>query len=243
MAMVSFPPHLDIELEHYGMARLFIRHQPRAKRYGLRIDPKKGPVLVIPRAGTLGGARKFVKSYQSWLIKALGRLPDAKPFMPGAVIPLRGIDTKLVATGGLRGVVQQDLETVPSQILVPGDMAHFARKVTDWLKKQAKHDINAAVRLYTDEMGLHPKSVRIGDASTRWGSCSSAKNLCFSWRLILAPPEILDYLVVHEMAHLRHMDHSPHFWALVARYCADFKLYKSWLKKHGHALFCYGKTN
>jgi predicted metal-dependent hydrolase len=113
------------------------------------------------------------------------------------------------------------------------------RRVLDFLKKQAREDLSNAIDFHAERLGVKPKSISIRDSKTRWGSCSSNGTLSFSWRIILAPSDILDYLAAHEVAHLREMNHSPRFWKLVEDTCPHTKQSRAWLKAHGailHAL-------
>jgi predicted metal-dependent hydrolase len=104
------------------------------------------------------------------------------------------------------------------------------------LKKQARCDLVQAVERHAPNIGVKAKSITLRDTTSRWGSCSSSGALSFSWRIILAPPEVLDYLAAHEVAHLREMNHSPRFWKLVEENCSHFKSSRAWLKNHGSSL-------
>ena len=121
-------------------------------------------------------------------------------------------------------------------IRVFGDPKFLPRKVGDFLKRQAKQDLSKAVSHYSNELGVKAKSITIRDTTSRWGSCSSTGALNFSWRIVLAPPEVLQYLAAHEVAHLREMNHSNRFWKLVEDVCPDMNAQKSWLKIHGSKL-------
>ncbi|MEL6746154.1 MAG: M48 family metallopeptidase, partial [Pseudomonadota bacterium] len=104
------------------------------------------------------------------------------------------------------------------------------------LKRQAKQDLTKAVAYYASELGVKPKSITLRDTTSRWGSCSSSGALNFSWRIILAPPDVLNYLAAHEVAHLREMNHSDRFWAHVKAICPDMDAQKAWLRAHGQKL-------
>ena len=115
-----------------------------------------------------------------------------------------------------------------------------AGRVGDFLKREAKRDLEAASRRAAEKLGVSVKRVSVRDQSSRWGSCSSTGVLSYSWRLILAPPFVLEYLAVHEVAHLKEMNHSPRFWRLVKEHCPDTARAKAWLDAHGSDLHRYG---
>ncbi len=118
-------------------------------------------------------------------------------------------------------------------ICVTGEKPHIARRVADFLKREARKDIEAAVARHAKRLGVAPRRITLRDTASRWGSCSSTGGLNFSWRLILAPPDILDYLAAHEVAHILHMDHSPTFWKLTRRLFPETERAEAWLKVHG----------
>ena len=115
------------------------------------------------------------------------------------------------------------------------------RRLTDWLKKQALRELTAAVERHCEAAGACCTSISIKDTATRWGSCSSSGALSFSWRLILAPPYVLDYLAAHEVAHLKEMNHGPRFWRLTAQLTRDAEYAKEWLRENGPSLHRFGK--
>ena len=121
-----------------------------------------------------------------------------------------------------------------------GDADFTERRVHDYLKREARKDLHKSSLEYAEELGVRVKRVSIRDQSSRWGSCTSAGSLSFSWRLILAPPYVLDYLAAHEVAHLVEMNHSPRFWRVVARVCPSVERAKNWLDTYGNDLHRYG---
>jgi predicted metal-dependent hydrolase len=126
-------------------------------------------------------------------------------------------------------------------LCVAGDTRHLARRVRDFLKREAKRDLEAASRRHALALGLAPRRVVVRDQTSRWGSCSSTGVLSYSWRLILAPPHVLDYLAAHEVAHLKEMNHSPRFWRLVDQLDPQWQRAKAWLDAHGTQLHRYGE--
>ncbi len=186
-------------------------------------------------------ARNFVGRHRDWLKTQFSQLPEPRPFTPGAIVPLRDLPHRIlnVATG--RGVVQisENDNGLPS-LCVSGDPAHLPRRLTDWLKKQARADLARQVEIHADTLGVKPGKISLRDTRSRWGSCAANGALSFSWRLVLAPPHVLDYVAAHEVAHMQEMNHSPAFWALVKDTSADTVAAKKWLKAHGRDLHGIG---
>jgi hypothetical protein len=140
-----------------------------------------------------------------------------------------------------RGTVWIEMGDDGALLCVAGDAAHAGRRVRDFLKREAKRDLDAASRRYAAALGVAVKRVSVRDQVSRWGSCTAGGVLSYSWRLILAPPHVLDYLAAHEVAHLVEMNHSRAFWRVVARICPDWQRAKGWLTTHGNALHRYGE--
>ncbi|WP_316861177.1 SprT family zinc-dependent metalloprotease [uncultured Cohaesibacter sp.] len=231
-----------ISLSHEGGSIIVrLRQNARAKRLILRLDSKSGePVATCPPG--LGEAKicQFLQRNVAWLVeKQQARKPNT-PFEHGAIIPVRDVPHTLEHLDEARGTVRL-LELADERILmVSGNESHMARRVTDWLKKQAKSDLDDAVARHAAALGVKPSAIRIKDTTSRWGSCSANRTLSFSWRIIMAPPFVLDYLAAHEVAHLREMNHSDRFWAHVASLCPNYKPAQKWLKDNGRLLHSYG---
>jgi predicted metal-dependent hydrolase len=153
---------------------------------------------------------------------------------------LRGVDHRIVHRPHARGVVWVEQGEDGPLICVAGERPHVPRRVADFLKREARRDIEAAVARHARAIGVAPKRIAVRDTTSRWGSCSSTGRLSFSWRLILAPRFVLDYLAAHEVAHMTHMNHSPKFWALVHRVYPDTDRAEAWLKAHGATLHRFG---
>jgi hypothetical protein len=157
------------------------------------------------------------------------------------VIPLRGVDHRIVHRGSARGTVWIEIDGNGERLLcVAGAEPHIPRRVRDFLKREAKSDLDGASKRAAHELGVAFKRVSIRDPSSRWGSCSTTGVLSYSWRLIFAPPFVLDYLAAHEAAHLIEMNHSRKFWRVVERICPHVARAKSWLDAHGSDLHRFG---
>jgi predicted metal-dependent hydrolase len=219
-----------------------LRRHRRARRYTLRIHPSdREAILTMPPRGTLADAKDFAQRHGAWIAARLGRLPKAAPFQPGTLVPLRGVAHRIVHRAGVRGVVWTEIRDSGERILcVAGGAEHIDRRVHDFLKREARRDLAKSAQHYAEALSVKVKRISIRDQSSRWGSCTSAGSLSFSWRLILAPPYVLDYLAAHEVAHLVEMNHSARFWRVVARVCGSVERAKAWLDTHGNDLHRYG---
>lgn len=217
-----------------------LRRHRQARRYTLRIRAtSRTVVLTMPLRGSVREARSFAERNGAWIAARLKRLPQAIPFKEGIELPLRGVPHRIVHRVA-RGTVWAEAAEGSALLCVAGDHAHLARRVRDFLKREAKRDLEAASRHYAVMLGVALKRVSVRDQASRWGSCTAAGVLSFSWRLILAPPFVLDYLAAHEVAHLVEMNHSAKFWRVVARICPDWRRAKGWLTANGNALHRYG---
>jgi predicted metal-dependent hydrolase len=219
-----------------------LRRHRQARRYTLRIQAAtREVVLTMPPRGNLKEAREFAQKHGGWIAARFDRMPEAAPFAPGTVLPMRGLAHRIVHRRGVRGTVWTELDGNGTRLLcVAGEREHVERRVADFLKREAKRDLEAAVDRYIERLGAKYRRISIRDQSSRWGSCSTTGVLSFSWRLILAPRHVLDYLAAHEVAHLLEMNHSRRFWRLLERLCPDMRRAKVWLDVHGTDLHRYG---
>ena len=237
----SEPSAIDVEFDG-EVYPVRLRRHPRARRYTLRIHSgTREVVLTMPPRGSAKQAREFAQKHGAWIAARLRRLPDAAPFAHGTVLPLRGVEHRIEHRRSARGTVWIEAGSDGAQLLcVAGEAPHLPRRVRDFLKREAKRDLEAASRRAALAVGVALKRVSIRDQSSRWGSCSTTGVLSYSWRLILAPPYVLDYLAAHEVAHLVHMNHSRAFWRVVERICPHMARAKAWLDAHGTDLHRYG---
>ncbi len=218
-----------------------LRRHRQARRYTLRVQAaNRAVVLTMPMRGSVRDARAFAERSGAWIAARLKRLPQAIPFADGLELPLRGVPHRIVHRTTARGTVWVEAGEQP-MLCAAGKPEHLARRVRDFLKREAKRDLEAASRRYAALLGVSIKRIAIRDQTSRWGSCTAAGVLSYSWRLVLAPPYVLDYLAAHEVAHLVEMNHSPRFWALLDRVCPEWERAKGWLNAHGTALHRYGE--
>jgi predicted metal-dependent hydrolase len=233
-------PPLSIERAHEVGGRTLpmrIIENARAKRLTLRIDTGgKGLRVTVPSGIAMRDIDEFILRHQGWLEARLVKYPDRPKLRPGVKLPLRGVNHALIHDAGARGAVEQGMDEDGAYLMVHGDLRHFGRRLTDFLKREAKRDIEPMALALAERTSRKVKSVKFKDTSSRWGSCSSDGNLSFSWRIMMAPKPVIAYLVAHEVAHLTEMNHGPKFWKLTRELCPDMERAKAWLKRNGAAL-------
>jgi predicted metal-dependent hydrolase len=199
-----------------GPAWVEWRRSPRARRISLRIDPRGGAVVVtLPR---------------------LAALPVVTLFADGAAIPLHGVEHRIRHAPGRGGAVWVE----DREILVAGGAEFLARRVSDFLRAEARRRLGELVAQKALAAGVAPRRITVKDTKSRWGSCAASRNLAFSWRLVMAPRHVQDYVAAHEVAHLRHMNHGARFWALVAELTPHTDAAVVWLRTEGPRLLRVG---
>lgn len=236
-----------LEISHAGEThKISVKRVASARRYTLRVRAASRDVLLtIPKRGSLREARSFAEKNAAWIGARLRRLPQPIPFSHGSIIPFRGQDHRIVHLPDSRGTVwigPGDYDGERSEcIFVAGGASHIERRVRDFLKREARSALVSAVERHSTKIDRKPARVTLRDTTSRWGSCSASGALSFSWRLILSPDFVLDYLAAHEVAHLVHLDHSSAFWTLTRRLCHETDRAEAWLNAHGSKLHRYGK--
>jgi hypothetical protein len=199
-------------------------------------------VVTIPFQCTISDAGSFVTRNLDWVRKRLTSLPEPVSLQHGAILPLRGIPHRIAfqaATTEESAVVTRHIPGNYPLLIVRGPLHRAGRRLRAWLSTEAEQDLQARVSNYETALGIKCKRIAVRDQSSRWGSCSTTKVLSFSWRLILAPPHILDYVAAHEVAHLKEMNHGPRFWALVRAQYPNYDAAKQWLQIYGADLHRY----
>lgn len=215
------------------------RVNPRARRVSLRVDAaQKSVVLVRPRRVANSFVAQFVSEKRAWIARQVAGFPTALPFGDGALISVLGDDlTVQLATDARRGVWREG-----STLFVSGRAEHLKRRVRDWLKDEARRRLGAMAHEFAAQLARPVKRIIIRDPRSRWGSCSRDGTLSLSWRLVLAPEHVARYVVAHEAAHLKHMNHSAAFWRTVDGLVDDATTARAWLRRHGATLHCFGRT-
>ena len=216
---------------------LRIVENARARRLTLRIDTGgRGLRITVPPGIKRGEVDRFLDRHQDWLEQRLAKVPRQPLVRPGIKIPLRGVPHRIVHEPETRGTVTVGRRPDRAGADRAWRPPPSAAPVADFLKREAKRDIEALVDKHAAAVRKRAKAVRFRDTTSRWGSCTSDGTLSFSWRIMMAPAPVIDYLVAHEVAHLKEMNHGPKFWKLCDRLCPDTERCKAWLKRNGGAL-------
>jgi predicted metal-dependent hydrolase len=237
------PPETEILWLDIGerVAAVRLKRDRRARRLTLRIPvASEPPVLTVPARTRREAVDAFLSAHRGWLAEHLADRPEPVPFREGAVVPVRGVDHRIVRDGAQRGRTRLALHDGAPALIVGGAPEHTGRRVRDFLRLEATDDLKAAVRRHAEALGTRPTSIRVRDTVSRWGSCSADGALSFSWRLVMAPPAVLDYLAAHEVAHLVEMNHSPAYWRVVDRLYPAHRTARAWLKREGARLHAIG---
>nr|WP_245218753.1 SprT family zinc-dependent metalloprotease [Rubellimicrobium aerolatum] len=208
-----------------------MRRSARARRLSLRISGTDGRVtLTLPLRARLGDGLAFLREREGWLRDHLAQAPALIRPAFGAPIPFEGRDLLLCPAEVRHATLASD------RLLLPPDPDRVAPRLSAFLKAQARDRLAAACDRHARALGRSHTRLTLRDTRSRWGSCTSDGHLMFSWRLILAPPAVLDYVAAHEVAHLARMDHSPAFWALVGDLCPGWVAQRDWLRAEGAGL-------
>jgi len=226
-----------------------IRRSQRAKQ--TRIIVSHGKVEVVaPLRAAEHKIHQFVQTKQQWIIQTLAKIAanslHHKKMAPavyghGAEIPYRGVSYKLsVQPSKLKRIKiefgPEFTAHMPEALLVKDHSAEIKDALIRWMKKESKVQVEHFVRLHAERKQLFPQTIKIKTQKSRWGSCGIHNDININWLLVIAPPEVLEYVVVHELCHIRIRNHSAHFWDLVGEHLPDYKARRGWLKKHGSSL-------
>ena len=223
MPVLPGPPPVEVHL----------KRSARARRFSLRVSRLDGRVtLSMPLRAREGEALAFLRGHEGWLRETLGSLPDSavQRVGIGSTILVEG-RALVLAPGSGRG-----LRIDGDQLQVPGEPTTAGVRVAAWLKVLARDRLAAASTRSAELVGRRYSSLALRDTRSRWGSCSPDGRLMYSWRLVMAPPAVLDYVAAHEVAHLVELNHSPAYWAVVDRICPGWQAHRAWLRAHGSGL-------
>jgi predicted metal-dependent hydrolase len=237
------PDPAYLEVAHAGRSfQVALRRRPTARRITLRVSNATGDVvLTLPEHADVSAARRFADAHGGWIASRLERVPRRVALKHGATIPFRGVPHRIAHWSNIGGPTEATLDPAGERVVaVSCDRPHVARRVREFLEREARKDLARAVKKYTAALGVTAKRLAVRDTTSRWGSCSAKGCLSFSWRLVLAPPYVLDYLAAHEVAHLKEMNHSHRFWRELHRLCPRTEEAERWLKRHGTELHRYG---
>jgi predicted metal-dependent hydrolase len=215
-----------------GGVRYAVRRSDRARRVRVTVDAVRGVEVVLPRRAPARAADDAVAELGPWIQRRLAELETARSVVAarGDTVPYLGVALRLVPQPGRTRAHRRS-----DELLVPaGDDRVPAQE--RWYRREARGEIAARLDRACEQADLSYARLTIRGQRTRWASCSRSGAMSFNWRLLLAPPEVLDYVVWHEVCHLQVMDHSPRFWALLARWCPDYRERSAWLRRHGPTL-------
>ena len=213
-----------------------LKRSARARRFSLRVSRLDGKVtLTLPPSAREREAMGFLAAQEGWLRQTLAAMPTAtgERVGIGSILPVEGVLLR-VDHGSGRG-----LRVEGDRLLVPGDPSAAGARIGAWLKVVARDRLARASARHAGTLGRGFAQIVLRDTRSRWGSCSVDGRLMYSWRLILAPPSVLDYVAAHEVAHLVEMNHSPAYWAVVERVCPGWQAERAWLHRHGQDLHHY----
>ena len=214
---------------------LVLRRSGQARRISLRVSRLDGRVtLTLPPGVPEAEALAFARDRADWIRGHLGDITPAVAVVPGTDLPVEGIPRRIEAATGRRIVLTYDSITVPG--------APVGLRLQAFLKARARDRLAEASDRHAAALGRPYARLSLRDPRSRWGSCSSRGTLMYSWRLILAPPEVLDYVAAHEVAHLAEMNHSDRFWRLVRRLYGPYEAERTWLRHEGGALHRFDFT-
>lgn len=232
----------SFDIEHEGVThRVRLKRVAAARRYTLRVRMARGDVvLTMPLRGSTQAAHDFARRHAAWVARRMGQMHQPVAFVPGALVPFAGVPHRLVASPGLRRRAWAEGEGEEARLCVSGPANAFSESVDRFLRGEARRALTEAVARHAARVDRRVAGLTLRDTKSRWGSCTARGRLNFSWRLILAPSGVLDYLAAHEVAHLVHMNHSDRFWALARELAPQIDEAEAWLKQHGAKLHHYG---
>lgn len=214
-----------------------LRRNNKARRIILRVDQDNdGAVLTLPRRAAEADALALLEEQSAWLLDRLDGMPPRLPFADGAAIPILGEEHLIRHEPILRGGVIRERGVIN----VSGRIEHLPRRVRDWVRKEARAAIEPVADAFARRLDLKYSKISIRDTKSRWGSCAASGNLSFSWRLLMTPQWVLDYVVAHEVSHLAHMNHGPAFWRTVASLDVMTDRAREWLNRESARLHRIG---
>ncbi len=220
-----------------GAVPVLWRRSTRARRVSLRIDPRTAAVIVtLPARAARSAGLRLLADNACWVGNKLAALPPPLLFADGATIPVGGDPHRIRHMPDGKGGAW----LAGPEIHVAGSTVFLSRRVNDLLREEARRRLGALVRDVAAQTGLRPAGLAIRDTRSRWGSCTASGTVMFNWRLVMAPHSVQHYVVVHELAHLRHLNHGAQFWDLVETGSPDMSTAIAWLKRHGSGLMRAG---
>jgi predicted metal-dependent hydrolase len=235
--MARVQHHIDIT---EFPSHVLVMRSSRARRMALRLDPRERAFhLVVPKGISLRQAQKFAEEHEGWMREKLRSLPKAVRFRHGESIPIFGRNRRIDITYD-RSLKKTEIELTTYELKIATNLRNPEARIVKFLKALAQKEMDLLSRKKARRIREQLNTVRVRETKSRWGSCSSDGSINYCWRLIFAPYEAMDYVVAHEVAHLRHMDHSANFWSLCRRLSDNYLEGSYWMGNHGHELMSYG---
>lgn len=211
-----------------------LRRSARARRLSLRVSRADGSVtLTLPQRMREAAAMAFLSQHEDWLRQTLAARPAGVAATIGTVLPVGGLPVTLATGAGRTPRIEGDC------LILPGDPARAGVKAQAFLKALARDRLAASCDRYAGMLGRSYTALTLRDTRSRWGSCTANGRLMFNWRLVMAPPSVLDYVAAHEVAHLAQMNHGPEFWATVTHLFPGYEVQRRWLRTQGETLHRY----
>ncbi len=228
--------NVPLTLPGGGRVMLRVRRSRRARRFLLHVDVAGEAELVLPRRAAFADGMAFARDKAGWIARHLEAVPQPVPFADGHRFPLLGDPVRI------RHVDQlfEDFWRKRSDLFVACAGQDVAHRVESWLRGEAARQIGVRARQKAEHIGRGVRRISLGDTRSQWGSCTHNGNLNFSWRLVMAPEPVLDYVVAHEVAHLAELNHTRRFWNVVEKLCIDVAGSRAWLRRNGPELHRYG---
>ena len=226
-----------------------IRESQRARRISLRIDPRNGLQIVLPAGVKQNDFSNILRERQRWILKHLKRMEAQQPiateqgYISGITMPYLGKELRLDIENGSkrkRTHIRQADDALYIRlgqgINIKQEQLEIRAALEHWYRQQAKAYLPARTAELAHKHGFEYGRITIRNQKTRWGSCSDKRNLNYNLRLMMTPPAAIDYIIIHELCHLRHLNHSRKFWDLVKHYCPEYKQWVTWFKENSARL-------
>ncbi len=219
------------EALHIGQppVEITIKRKRNARRLTLRLA-SDGVFLTLPQRTPISEAQAFLTKQEGWLRQKMSERPERHSVFDAGTVPIFGEERHIVpGTGRTPKLVEDTIE-------IPGPPGRQPAKLQAFLKETARAELTNATDTYAAKLGLDYGKITLRDTRSRWGSCTDSGNLMYSWRLVMAPRRVLEYVAAHEVSHLAEMNHSPAYWKVVASIMPDYHIHRTWLRKHGAGL-------
>jgi predicted metal-dependent hydrolase len=221
-----------------------VRRNRRARKFSVHVGPEDGVVVVIPWRASFKEVPPLLDEWQDWLRARVDRFdcwhgPQVRQYASGTEMLVLGRPRRLNITALPANRMRPRFTLAEDELrlaLPQQEVLDPLPALRRWLRKLGRAELTARLEYWSEATGLYPVRVKVGDTRTRWGSCSARGTVSLCYRLVMAPPEVIDAVVIHELCHLRHLNHGPRFYALLERHCPDHRQFRQWLRENGDLL-------